>query len=225
MVDLTSDSACIPIAIACEQGLLHGEMTLLADSQGFIVLPQITMAANPADRWLTKQFRNAGFSTLGVELLAPREEQFLDIHNNVHLLARRLVGFLELIKHRLLMGEIREQPIGLFASNAVSPVAVQVAALRDRDIAAIVCHEGLIDLAGALYLRSLTSPLLLLMEEESTQHAISNRHALNKMACPTEFVTLSSENDHGMIRNSTLEACSNEAIRWFRRYLGERPCQ
>ena len=69
----------------------------------------------------------------------------------------------------MLLGELQTLPIGLYAANATSPVAVRVAAQRDHDIAAIVCRGGLIDLAGMLYLRSLESPLLMLVEETDTR--------------------------------------------------------
>jgi hypothetical protein len=84
------------------------------------------------------------------------EERFADIHHNVSLLARRLLDALALIKQRMLLGELPTLPIGLCAAGDCSPVALRVAALRDHDIFAVVCRGGLIDLAGMLYLRSLS---------------------------------------------------------------------
>ena len=98
------------------------------------------MALDQKDKLLAGQFRRAGLSTLSVDLLAHQEEHFPDVHNNVPLLSRRLVDFLGMLKNRMQMGEMRQQPIGVFAANATSPVAVRVAALRDHDIAAIVAE-------------------------------------------------------------------------------------
>ena len=168
MLDFTPDGIGVPISIRSEHGLLYGELAVLPDSPGLVVLAHAAMALDQKDKLLGGQFRRAGLSTLSVDLLAHQEEHFPDVHNNVPLLSRRLVDFLGMLKNRMQMGEMRQQPIGVFAANATSPVAVRVAALRDHDIAAIVCRDGLIDLAGVLYLRSLESPLLLLNEETDT---------------------------------------------------------
>ena len=61
---------------------------------------------------LAGQFRHDGLSTLSVDLLARQEERFADVHNNVPLLAKRLLDFLGLIKNRMLLGEIPTLPIG-----------------------------------------------------------------------------------------------------------------
>ena len=214
MIDFTPDGIGTPVSIPSEHGLLYGELALLPDSPGLVVLAHAATALDHKDKLLARQFRRTGLSTLSVDLLAHQEEHFPDVHNNVPLLAKRLVDFLGLLRNRVQLGELREQPIGLFAANATSPVVIRVAALRDHDIAAIVCRGGLIDLAGILYLRSLESPLLLLAEESDAQHIASNRRALQEVACRKELKVIP-EIGVDYAASAGLEICLHEAAQWF----------
>ena len=120
----------------------------------------------------------------------------------------------------MLLGELQTLPFGLCAANATSPVVVRVAAQRDHDIAAVVCRGGLIDLAGVLYLRSLESPLLLLIEETDTQHTASNRRALQEIHCIQEL-RLIPEIGIDYATSTGFEAAANEASQWFVRHFAE----
>jgi hypothetical protein len=214
MIDVTPDGFGLPISIHSEHGLLHASLALLPDARGIVVLAHSATTLDARDDLLAGIFRHAGLSTLSIDLLARQEEHFADVHNNVPLLAKRLLDFLGLIKNRMLLGEIRTQAIGLCAANATSPVAVRVAALRDHDIAAVVCRGGLIDLAGMLYLRSLASPLLLLLEESDTQHIASNQRALKEVHCRKEL-KLIPEIGIDYATSSGFEIAAREAAQWF----------
>jgi hypothetical protein len=214
MIDFTPDNFGIPVSVPSEHGLLHGQLALLPDAPGIVVLAHATMALDGRDAAMAGVFRHAGLSTLSVDLLARQEEHFPDIHNNVPLLAKRLLDFLGLIKNRMLMGELRTLPLALFAANATSPVVVRVAALRDHDIAAIVCRGGLIDLAGMLYLRSLESPLLLLLEDTDEHHIASNRRALQEVSCRNELKTIP-EIGFDFATSTGFEISAQEATQWF----------
>lgn len=210
----------LAVAINTEHGTLHGQLGILPDSPGLVVLAHDTRKLDARDQTLARYFQHAGLSTLSVDLLATHEESFPDIHNNVPLLAKRLLDFLGIIKHRTQMGELPEQPIGLFAANATSPVVVRVASLRDHDIAAIVCRGGLIDLAGVLFLRSLESPILLLVEDTDEQHAASNRRALQEVSCAKEL-KLIPEIGIDYAISAGFELAAHEAAQWFGKYFSE----
>ena len=162
--------------------------------------------------------RRTGFSTFSVDLVSMQEEHFPDVHNNVPLLARRLIEFIGNIKHRMLFDEIPTMPLGLCAANDTTPAAIRVAALRDHDIAAIVCRGGLIDLAGVLYLRSLESPLLLLIEETDTPRIAGNRRALQEVAGEKEL-KLIPEIGFDLAASAGFETSAREAAQWFARHL------
>ena len=222
MIDSPSDGVGVPVSIPSEHGLLYGELALLPNSPGIIVLLQADIALDKEDQLLARLFQLAGFSTLSTNLSAHYGNHSLDIHTDVHSMTQGLLGFLDLIKKRKRMGEIDEQRIGLFANNEASPVAVRIGALRDRDIAAIVCYKGLVDLAGAIYLHSLASLLLFLTEEIDTPQTASNRRALKEITCHTELRIIPEIKSDDMTTSSTLEFRFSEAAHWFNRYLAIR---
>lgn len=220
MIDITPEGFGIPISIPSEYGLLHGQLALLPNAHGLVVLAHAAMALDARDELLAGRFRHAGLSTLSVDLLARQEERFADVHNNVPLLAKRLLDFLGLIRNRMLLGELQTLPLGLYAANATSPVAVRVAAQRDHGIAAIVCRGGLIDLAGVLYLRSLESPLLMLVEETDTQHIASSNRALKEVhGC--KQLKLIPEIGLEYVSSTGFEVSAHEASLWFVRHFTE----
>ena len=214
MIDFTPEGFGIPLSVPSEHGSLHGTLDLLPEAHGLVVLAHAALALDGRDGVLAGIFRHAGLSTLSVDLLAAQEEHFPDVHNNVPLLSKRLLDFLGLIKHRTLLGEIPAQPLGLYADNATSPVVIRTAALRDHDIAAIVCRGGLIDLAGMLYLRSLESPLLMLVEETDSRHIASSRRALQEIRCLKEL-KLIPEIGIDYTQSSGFEIAAKEASQWF----------
>jgi len=220
MIDITPEGFGIPLSVPSEHGLLHAQLALRPDARGLVVLAHAAVALDERDDLLAGLFRHAGLSTLSVDLVAKQEEHFADVHNNVPLLTKRLLDFLGLIKNRMLMGELQALPIGLYAANATSPVAVRVAALRDHDIAAVVCRGGLIDLAGMLYLRSLRSPLLMLAEEIDGQHIASSQRALQEVS-GIKQLKLIPEIGIDFATSSGFEAAAVEASQWFVRYFGE----
>ena len=222
MLDFTPAGLSVPVSIHSEHGLLYGELGVLPHSPGIVVLAHATLALDTKDKLLAGQFRRAGLSTLSVDLLSRQEEHFPDVHNNVPLLARRLVDFLGLLHNRVAMGELRDQPVGLFAANATTPVVIRVAALRDHDIAAIVCRDGLIDLAGVLYLHALEAPLLVLAEETGESHIASNRRALQEVRCRKELQTIPEIGpDYAASRG--VAACMDAATHWFFERFSEHP--
>lgn len=222
MIDFTPDGFGIPLTLPSEHGLLHATLALQPDSPGLVVLAHAALALDGRDGVLAGIFRHAGFSTLSIDLLAKQEEHFTDVHNNVPLLSKRLLDFLGLIRHRMLLGEIPTQAIGLCAANTTSPVVVRVAALRDHDIAAIVCRGGLIDLAGMLYLRSLESPILMLVEETDTQHISNSRRALQEVACRKEL-KLIPEIGMDFTTSTGFEIAAREATQWFVKHFNATP--
>lgn len=118
------------------------------------------------------------------------------------------------------MGELQTQPIGLCAANATSPVAVRVAALRDHDIAAVVCRGGLIDLAGMIYLRSLRSPLLMLVEEIDVQHIAISQRIMLEVPEPKQLklipeIGIDFATSHGF------EVAAAETSKWFVRHFSD----
>jgi len=218
MIDLTPEGFGIPLSVPSEHGLLHGQLALRPDAKGLVVLVHAAMALDGRDELLAGMLRHGGLSTFSVDLLAKQEEHFTDVHNNVPLLAKRLLDFIGLIRNRMMMGELEMQAIGLCAANATSPVAVRVAAQRDHDIAAVVCRGGLIDLAGMVFLRSLNSPLLMLVEEINVEHVAICQRVMREVPGPKQL-KLIPEIGIDFATSSGFEATAVATSQWFAKYL------
>ena len=218
MDSFTPDEHAIPLSLPCVQGpahaRLHGQLSLHPAATGLVVLAYAAPALDAREHVLAGILRHAGLSTLAIDLVAREEEHYPDLHNNVPLLARRLVDVLDLIKTRMLMGELQTLPFGLCAAHATSPVAVRVAALRDHDIAAVVCRGGLIDLAGLLYLRTLEAPLLQLVEENDAAQLAAARRAQKELQALSTVRTIP-EIGFEIAGSAGFEAAARETTQWF----------
>ena len=218
MDSFTPDEYGIPLSLPCVQGpahaRLHGQLSLHPAAPGLVVLAYAAPALDAREHVLAGILRHAELSTLAIDLVAREEEHYPDLHNNVPLLARRLVDVLDLIKNRMLMGELPTQPFGLCAAHATSPVAVRVAALRDHDIAAVVCRGGLIDLAGLLYLRTLEAPLLQLVEENDAAQLAAARRAQKELQALSTVRTIP-EIGFEIAGSAGFEAAARETTQWF----------
>ena len=218
MDSFTPDEHAIPLSLPCVQGpahaRLHGQLSLHPAAPGLVVLAYAAPALDAREHVLAGILRHAGLSTLAIDLVAREEEHYPDLHNNVPLLARRLVDVLDLIKTRMLMGELQTLPFGLCAAHATSPVAVRVAALRDHDIAAVVCRGGLIDLAGLLYLRTLEAPLLQLVEENDAAQLAAARRAQKELQA-LSTVRAIPEIGFEIAGSAGFEAAARETTQWF----------
>ncbi len=221
MTEFTPEGFGIPITLPGANGRLHGTLSLQPDPTGLIVLAHAALSLDGRDGVLAGILRHAGFSTFSVDLLTRHEESFSDVHHNVPLLCNRLLDFLALLRHRMLLGEIAPQPIGLFAANDTTPVIIRVATQRDHDIAALVCRGGLLGLAGKLYLRSLTAPLLLLMEETDEQHLASNRQALQEIHSPCALEMIP-EIGIDFAVSSGFESLAQKTSHWFGRAFKDK---
>lgn len=206
------------ISIATSHGPLHGVLTLPAPITALVVLTHAGPTPEARDDALAAVLRHAGVGTLTLDLLTDAEDRFADIHHNVSLLARRLLDGLNLVKQRMLLGELPRLPIGLCGAGDCSPVVLRVAALRDHDIFALVCRGGLIDLAGVVYLRSLTSPLLILVNEDDESAGRSNRRALRELSCRHELKPLPAS-VHAPDSAAAFECVARATVHWFVHHL------
>ena len=204
------------VSVGTGHGSLRGRLNLPAQISALVVLTRAGHHPEARDDALAVVLQHSGIGTLTLDLLTDAEERFADLHHNVPLLTRRLLDGLALIKRWMLLGEMPTLPIGLCAAGDCSPVVLRVAALRDRDIFAVVCRGGLIDLAGMVYLRSLASPLLLLAGEDE-QTTASNWRALRELSCRHELKRLPRGASSSDSPDSALafEFVARETAHWF----------
>lgn len=210
------------ISIHTEHGALHGQLSVPPNAGGLIILAHAGTAPDAHDDALAAVLRHAGMATLVIDLLTHQEERFADVHHNVSLLAKRLLDCLTLIKRQMQNTELPQLPIGLCAADSTSPVIVRVAALRDHDIAAVATRGGLIDLAGMLYLRSLTSPLLVLLGETERTLIASSQRALQEVSC-TKALAIIPNTGSEFDSAAAFDAAAEKIVSWFGAYCQTPP--
>ena len=221
MREMPDDSTSTLLTLGTPHGPLHGYLSIAAAANGLVVIAHDTQRLDARDEHLAHLLRQQGLSTLTVDLITKQEENYPDMHYHVTLLAKRLADFVGLLRHRMQMEEMAPQPIGLFGSNTTTPVVVRVASLRDHDIASVVCRNGLIDLAGILYLKTLTSPLLALVEENDRTLQSNNQRALQAVQCVAEIKTIAEVGPNFAISESFALAASLTAA-WMREHFAEK---
>ncbi len=210
-----------PLTIAGAHGSLRATLNLPAQLSALVILAEAGPAPAAGNDALAVVLQQAGIGTLTLDLLTHAEERFADPQHNVSLLARRLLAAIELIKRHMQLGDLPPLPIGLCAADNCSPVIVRIAALRDEDIYALVCRDGLIDLAGMLYLRSLSAPLLLLVHPDNAPAMASNQRAVRELGGVHALKVLPTNGD-GPDPPAILAAVARDTAQWFRRHLPRR---
>lgn len=178
------------IGIDTEHGSLSGLLSLPQPIAALVVLARAGAALDGRDEALAAALPSAQFGTLILDLLTRSEERFADVPHNLPLLVKRMLDVLKRLKQGMALGELPNLRFGLYAAGDCSAAALRVAAVRDEDVFAVVCRDGLIDLAGMVYLRSLISPLLVLSTVEDERLLASNRRALRELRCRNDLRVL-----------------------------------
>lgn len=151
------------ITVHLPQQTLTGDLALPFSARALLVLVA-ACAASDDECKLAEALHHEGFATLRVDLLNSNECRFTDAASHLPLLTERLLAVIAEAHRQIELDVIPPLPIGLVAGGQTTPLAVRVAAQRDRDVRALVCHGGLVDLAGLQYLKVLQAPLLLLAD-------------------------------------------------------------
>lgn len=203
-----------PLLLTLPHATLQGELVMPGFSRGIVVFVSACNGVALAGRAETEtRLLQAGFGTLWVDLLSGNECHFADASTHLPHLAERLLAVIGHLRHRMDNEVIAEQPIGLVAAGDMTPLAVRVAALRDKEIHALVCHGGLVDLAGLQYLRVLQAPLLMIADVGDETSAANFRRARSHMPGIATLEQLKTD-------DVSAEATSRRlTVGWFERHL------
>jgi putative phosphoribosyl transferase len=165
------------------------------------------------NQFVADSLGRAGFGSVLIDLLEPREA--LECHNvfDVELQATRLLAALDRLQpHRALHG-----PVGFFGTGVGAGVALLAAAKRPEDVAAIVVRSGRPDTA-LFWLPKVQAPTLLIVDHPDEW----NQAALERLVVDKELAIVPSAS-HFFREPRALQAVAQHALRWFSRYLGTRP--
>lgn len=199
---------------------LGGTLNLVARARGMVVFVHGSGSSrfSPRNRQVAEFLNAGGLSTLLFDLLTPAEHEFdtrsRALRFDIDLLTERLVATLDWLATQAQVGGL---PVGLFGASTGAAAALAAAALRPRQVAAVVSRGGRPDLAAEA-LVAVHAPTLLLVGGLDHDVLRLNRSAAAQLhgQCRLEIVPGAS---HLFEEPGTLEAVARLARDWFLRHL------
>jgi len=190
---------------------LPGLLGVPAEARGLVLFAHGSGSSRLSSRnnAVAAELRRARLGTLLFDLLTPDEAGDLTNVFNIDLLARRLSGAADWVRHDAGLGEL---PIGYFGASTGAAAAL-VAAGNDRDVFAVVSRGGRPDLVGQT-LAMVASPTLLIVGQRDTEVLRLNRIALDRLTCE-KSLRLVPGATHLFEEPGTLNMVAELAGEWF----------
>lgn len=166
---------------------------------------------SPRNNYVAGVLREAGMGTLLMDLLTPKEDQDYDRRFDIQLLAKRLDDSVDWLWQ---YEKTRNLKIGLFGASTGAAAALQVAAARGSEIAAVVSRGGRPDLAGNAILETVSAPTLLIVGGNDHVVIELNQGAYAKLQCERRLDIISGAT-HLFEEPGKLELVAGLARDWF----------
>lgn len=199
---------------------LEGDLVLPAHSRGLVIfVAGCGSAAFAATGDADQQLHQAGFGTLTIDLLLESECHYADAESHLPHLVDRLLAVIAHLRRLMDSESIPEQPIGLVAAGATTPLAARVAALRDKEVKALVCHGGLIDLAGLQFLKVLQAPVLMLATPADERSATNLQRARPHIPATVSLERLATDDGSPEEHEASERLIAGQTVRWFQQHL------
>lgn len=170
---------------------------------------------SPRNNFVASQLRDARMGTLLLDLLTPQEDQNYETRFDIVLLTQRLNKASDWLRQS---GSTQSLPLGLFGASTGAAAALQVAAMRGTDVAAVVSRGGRPDLAGHRALEKVRAPTLLIVGGNDDVVIDLNRAAYAALHCEKQLEIIPGAT-HLFEEPGKLKAVAALATAWFVRYL------
>ena len=173
---------------------------------------------SPRNSYVAGELRRAGLGTLLLDLLSRDEDSEYEHRFDIALLGARLDDAARWLAEE---PETKGLALGLFGASTGAAAALQLAASRPDEIAAVVSRGGRPDLAGGEALARVRAPTLLIVGGEDHAVIELNRQALRELTCEKELAVIRGAT-HLFEEPGALKEVARLAARWFKGYLGTR---
>uniref|UniRef100_B8HJQ6 Dienelactone hydrolase n=1 Tax=Cyanothece sp. (strain PCC 7425 / ATCC 29141) TaxID=395961 RepID=B8HJQ6_CYAP4 len=219
-MDIPQHCEEFPVSVLAGSVTLAGDLVLPEDAAGMVLFAHGSGSSrfSPRNRFVAHILQQAGLATLLLDLLTPQEEA-VDLRTtrlrfDIQLLAERVVGAVEWLKHKPATQSLR---IGLFGASTGAGAALVAAAERPELIHAVVSRGGRPDLAGSALAR-VQAPTLLIVGGQDHPVIEMNQQAL--LQIPAEKrLDIVPGTTHLFEEHGTLEQVARLATQWFCQYL------
>ncbi|MGH8808448.1 MAG: dienelactone hydrolase family protein [Noviherbaspirillum sp.] len=170
---------------------------------------------SPRNNYVARVLRDAGMGTLLLDLLTLQEDEIYRTRFNIALLTERLQTAAMWLRQQ---PETRALALGVFGASTGAAAALQLAALPDAGVQAVVSRGGRPDLAGIQLLAQVSAPTLLIVGGWDDVVLELNRAALDALQCQKQLVVIPGAT-HLFEEPGKLEAAAELARDWFLRHL------
>jgi len=199
---------------------LAGTLALPGRVRGAVLFAHGSGASrrSPRNRAVTATLNEAGFATLLLDLLTPREEnvdrQTAHLRFDIPLLAGRVIAAADWLATE---ADTRDVGLGLFGASTGAAAALIAAAQRPGLVRAVVSRGGRPDLAGR-FLPGVSAPTLLIVGGHDPVVLDMNRQALARLPGDALLEVVAGAT-HLFEEPGALETVAALARRWFERHL------
>jgi dienelactone hydrolase len=156
-----------------------------------------------------------GIGTLLFDLLTREEDQIYETRFDIALLTTRLVDATEWLQSN---PDTKDLSIGYFGASTGAAAALQAAAKMENKISAVVSRGGRPDLAGAVALRRVAAPTLLIVGGADHGVIELNQQAETLLNCEKKLMLIPGAT-HLFEEPGTLQQAAHSAADWFSKYL------
>jgi putative phosphoribosyl transferase len=200
---------------------LRGTLSIPSRAHGIVLFAHGSGSGrySSRNRYVAEVLQRAGIATLLFDLLTAEEER-VDQHTmhlrfDIGLLARRLIGATDWVA---MQPKLRDLPIGYFGASTGAAAALVAAAMRPRQIDALVSRGGRPDLAGASLSR-VRAPTLLIVGGRDVVVIGLNEEALARMGNANVDLQIVPGASHLFEEPGALEEVARLTRDWFSAFL------
>ena len=200
---------------------LEGTLGVVENAEGVVLFSHGSGSgqSSPRNLYVARVLRQAGLSTLLIDLLTA-EEEAVDLHTrrlrfDIGLLAERLVKATDWLRDDPSTQNLR---IGYFGASTGAGAALLAAAVRPDEVGAVVSRGGRPDLAGE-DLSRVMAPTLMIVGGSDAPVIGMNEEALGYLHVEKRLEIVPGAT-HLFEEPGALEEVAHLATAWFVRYLG-----
>jgi alpha-beta hydrolase superfamily lysophospholipase len=196
---------------------LDGELLLPPSAKGVVLFAHGSGSSrfSPRNTYVAEVLQQRGIATLLFDLLTRAEDQIYETRFDIALLTQRLLAATAWLQSN---PNSKDLKLGYFGASTGAAAALQAAAKMGNRISAVVSRGGRPDLAGAVALRQVTAPVLLLVGGDDYGVIELNQQAEALMNCERKLVLVPGAT-HLFEEPGTLQQAAGSAADWFAKYL------
>jgi len=205
------------VRIQCGSIQVEGMLELPPDPVGIVLFAHGSGSSrfSPRNNYVAAALRQSRIGTLLMDLLTGEEDDNERLRFDIALLTQRLNSAVDWLQQSPNTSTL---PLGLFGASTGAAAALQVAAKRPDDIAAVVSRGGRPDMAGEPVLKKVLSPTLLIVGGLDVAVIDLNQIAFAALGCEKR-IEIIPDAGHLFEEAGKLAKVASLASGWFIRHM------